>query len=134
VSSMQPRKALIIDDDDDVREILTVLLEWRGFEVDSMRDGIDAVRLGKTYDVILLDLRMPVFDGERLADYWELTTPATLDRVIILSGYSGYTRGRKLPTFATLDKPFDHMELLRLVEACAPLSVQNNECVRKTDA
>lgn len=113
-----PKKALVIDDDDDVRELLKVLLEWQGFQVDVMSDGIGAVDLAKPYDVILLDLNMPIFDGERLADYWQLTDPAILDRVIVLSGYSRFMRGRQLPTFAMLSKPFDHQELLRVVDAC----------------
>ena len=39
---------------------------------------------------------------------------------VLLTGYSGYTRGRDLPeTFASVSKPIDHRELLRLVEECA---------------
>ena len=117
------KKALVIDDDDHIRELLKVLLEFRGFEVDLMNDGIGAVDLTQAYDVILLDLQMPIFDGERLADYWQLTDPAILDRVIVLSGYSRFTRGRTLPTFATLTKPIDHAELIRVVDACVNRSV-----------
>ena len=112
------KRALVIDDDDHIRELLRTILEWRGFAVDVMCDGIGAVDLTQPYDVILLDLQMPVFDGERLTDYWQLTDPSILDRVIVVSGYSRFTRGRKLPTFATLAKPFEPLELIRLVDAC----------------
>ena len=109
---------LIIDDDADIRDVVALLFQHRGFEVDALADGIDAVHLPKDYDVILLDLNMPVFDGERLADYWSLTHPETLRRVIVLSGYSRFARGRPLRAFATVRKPFDTAELVRVVERC----------------
>src|SRR5256885_1061179 len=111
-------RLLVIDDDMDVRDVVALLFEYRGFEVDTMADGIDAVQLEKDYDVILLDLNMPVFDGERLADYWSLTNPSRLNRVIVLSGYSRFARGRDIPAFATLGKPFDTEELVKVVEKC----------------
>ena len=113
------RRLLVIDDDADIRDIVVLLFEQRGFDVDAVADGIDAVQLAKDYHVILLDLNMPVFDGERLADYWSLTDPSRLDRVIVLSGYSRFARGRDIPAFATVRKPFDTEELVRLVERCA---------------
>lgn len=112
------RRALIIDDDDHIRELLQVLLETAGFEVDTMRDGIDALKLKDDHQVILLDMRMPIFDGERLTDYWKLTNPAILSRVILLSGYSRLSSERNFGTFAILAKPFDYRELLKTVEAC----------------
>jgi DNA-binding response OmpR family regulator len=112
------KTALIIDDDDHIRELLQVLLETAGFDVDLMRDGIDAVELKKNYHVILLDMKMPIFDGERLTDYWKLTQPKVLARVILLSGYSRLSSDRDFGTFAVIAKPFDYRELLRTVEAC----------------
>jgi CheY-like chemotaxis protein len=114
------RAALVIDDDPFVSELLRVILESSQFEVDVESDGIHAVELKRDYDVILLDLNMPVFDGERLAEYWGLTRPSLLKRVIFLSGYSHFAGGRRLPaTFATIGKPFDHQLLVTLIENCA---------------
>ena len=114
------RTALVVDDDPYIAELLRVILESSEFEVDIAADGIHAVELTRSYDVILLDLNMPVFDGERLAEYWGLTQPDILKRVIILSGYSHFTGNRRLPkTFATIGKPFEHRALLQLVERCA---------------
>ncbi|MGH9144671.1 MAG: response regulator [Thermoanaerobaculia bacterium] len=113
------RTALVIDDDPDIRELLQALLESAGFEVDTMQDGIEAVTLKKPYNVILLDVRMPVFDGRRLTDYWHLTAPELLTRVIMLTGYSRGNAGPTLPTYATVMKPFELQKLLRVVEACA---------------
>jgi two-component system OmpR family response regulator len=112
------KRALVIDDDEHIRELLEVLLETAGFEVDLMRDGIDAVDLKKDFQVILVDMKMPIFDGERLIDYWKLTRPETLRRVILLSGYSRLSSDRDFGTFAIVEKPFEYRELLATVDAC----------------
>lgn len=112
------RSALIIDDDPDMSGLLRAVLETHGFEVEAFADGIHALDLERNYDVILLDLRMPVFDGERLTDYWQLTRPQILKRVILLSGYSRSVESLSLPTFATLRKPFDLQELMQVVIDC----------------
>jgi DNA-binding response OmpR family regulator len=113
------RRALVIDDDNHIRELLQALLETAGFEVDLMRDGIDAVDLREhEYAVILLDMKMPIFDGERLTDYWKLTNPSVLRRVILLSGYSRLSSRHDFGTFAVIQKPFDYRQLLTAVDAC----------------
>ena len=112
------RTSLIIDDDPDIVEVMTTLLELRGFRVETKSDGIHAVDLDRNYDVIVLDLNMPVFDGETLTEYWKLTRPEILERVIVLSGYSRFTRGRDIPAFANVPKPFDCDELMHVIEQC----------------
>ena len=120
MSDQKIRRALVIDDDADMRDIIAVLLESLDFEIDLIADGIHALDLTKEYDVVLVDLNMPVFDGERLLDYWSLTRREILGRVIVLTGYSRFTHGRELPPiFAMLSKPFEHARFLQLVEQCA---------------
>ena len=119
---MNERTVLIIDDDPDIVEVMSTLLEVRGYRVETKRDGIDAVHLDRSYDAILLDLNMPVFDGETLTEYWKLTHPEILDRVIVLSGYSRFTHGRDIPAFATVLKPFDCEELMQVIERCVQRS------------
>ncbi|HJW92171.1 MAG TPA: response regulator [Thermoanaerobaculia bacterium] len=114
------RTALVIDDDADMRELIAALLESAGIEADLIADGIDALELKKDYDVVLVDLNMPVFDGERLLDYWSLTRGDILGRVIVLTGYARSVRRRHLPpVFAMIAKPFDHHRFLQLVTKCA---------------
>jgi CheY-like chemotaxis protein len=113
------KRALVIDDDEHIRELLQVLLESAGFTVKTLRDGIDAVVLTENYQVILLDMKMPIFDAPRLTDYWRLTDPTIMKRVILLSGYSRMASDRDLGTFASIAKPFDYVELLKAVDACA---------------
>jgi len=112
------RLALVIDDDEEMRELISVLLESLDFEVDMVTDGIHAIELTKDYDVIVLDMKMPVFDGARLADYWRLTVPDVLRRVIVLSGYSRTTTPHA-EAYAVLSKPINHYEFIKIVEECA---------------
>ncbi|HEX9129153.1 MAG TPA: response regulator [Gemmatimonadaceae bacterium] len=111
------RTALIIDDEPDIREVLIAILESGGFQVDTLSDGIDALALKKWYDVILLDLKMPVFDGRRLIDYWRLTAPEILPRVVVLTGYDRVA-AEETATFARLSKPFDYKTVMKVVNEC----------------
>jgi DNA-binding response OmpR family regulator len=58
-------RVLIVDDNDDIRRILGLRLSREGFEVAAAadgREGLAAVRGGR-WDLVLLDLVMPVLDG-----------------------------------------------------------------------
>jgi DNA-binding NtrC family response regulator len=116
--SAKERLALVIDDDEAMRDLIQVLLESRGFTVETMADGIHATCLTKEYDAIVLDMKMPVFDGAKLADYWSATAPEVLRRVIVLSGYSR-VREPHPEAFAVVSKPFNHNEFIKIVEECA---------------
>jgi carbon storage regulator CsrA len=61
------RRALVVEDNDNERELLAGYLRVSGFDVDTAADGLQAmVRLTqKAPDVVLLDMRMPRFDGRK---------------------------------------------------------------------
>jgi carbon storage regulator CsrA len=61
-------RALVVEDNDNERELLAGYLRVSGFEVDTAADGLQAmVRLTEKSppDVVLLDMRMPRFDGRK---------------------------------------------------------------------
>jgi carbon storage regulator CsrA len=60
-------RALVVEDNDNERELLAGYLRVSGFEVDTAADGLQAmVRITeKAPDVVLLDMRMPRFDGRK---------------------------------------------------------------------
>jgi CheY-like chemotaxis protein len=65
-SAVGERLVMVVDDDDDIRETLTSLLEDEGYQVAGFatgRDALDALQGGLRPRVILLDLMMPVMDG-----------------------------------------------------------------------
>ncbi|MFH0984362.1 MAG: response regulator [Candidatus Omnitrophota bacterium] len=70
-----PKKVLVVDDDSDLCEQLkTEIAEQLGCDVDIALNGRDAVamffvsRVEQPYDLILLDIKMPVFDGKKALD------------------------------------------------------------------
>lgn len=62
----RPIRALIVEDNAVNRELITTLLSPFDIEIDTACDGaeaVEAVRRGGGYDVILMDMQMPVMDG-----------------------------------------------------------------------
>jgi len=58
-------KIVIIDDEEDIRDVLTMALEDAGYEVQSAPDGAAGIRLCKTLSaqIVITDIRMPGMDG-----------------------------------------------------------------------
>ena len=56
---------LVVDDDADLRDVLTLALEAEGYAVEAAADGVRALEAVRRRHpaVILLDMRMPVMDG-----------------------------------------------------------------------
>jgi CheY-like chemotaxis protein len=68
-------KVLVVDDYDDAREMYAEYLEFLGYQVETARDGQEALQMAhKSHpDVILMDLSLPVVSG------WEATRQLKLD-------------------------------------------------------
>ena len=63
---MQGNKVLIVDDDPNIREVISVLLSSEGYNVDAAENGqmaVARVEEGNEYDIICLDIMMPDMDG-----------------------------------------------------------------------
>jgi len=60
-----PKKILIVDDSESIREVVSFTLENEGFKVKVGVDGKDALKFldGTKIDLIITDLHMPVLDG-----------------------------------------------------------------------
>ena len=58
-------RILVAEDEPDIRRLITLTLEYNGFEVVSVNDGFEAVTAAKGggFDLILLDVRMPRITG-----------------------------------------------------------------------
>ena len=67
---MAKKQILVVDDEKDIVEFLTQLLEDNGYEVASAYDGVQGMEmvLESRPDLILLDLMMPVMDGFEFLD------------------------------------------------------------------
>lgn len=79
---------LIVDDDQDMREILASLIEDEGYPVmqaSNGREGLEMARHG--VGLILLDVEMPEMDGVRLCNALQLDPETAKIPVIFLSGW-----------------------------------------------
>jgi DNA-binding response OmpR family regulator len=63
--STDPKRILVVDDNEDIRNLLSLVLQKEGFEVFLAGDGTTAVQIVKSnaLDLILLDVMMPVLSG-----------------------------------------------------------------------
>jgi CheY-like chemotaxis protein len=64
-SNAAPLRILVVDDNRDAAVSLSTLLQLKGHRTGTAHDGLEAVRAAsrEPYDVVLLDLGMPVMDG-----------------------------------------------------------------------
>ena len=60
-----PKTILVVDDSVSIRELVSMVLEKAGYNVEKSVDGIDALRLldGREINLVLTDLNMPNCDG-----------------------------------------------------------------------
>ena len=62
------RKILVVDDEQEIREVLKEYLEYNehdGFEAVLASDGLEAIKLceNQTFDLVIMDIMMPKMDG-----------------------------------------------------------------------
>jgi two-component system response regulator MprA len=114
------KRILIVDDDDEIRRLLRTVFGYRGFTVDTARDGIEALaRLRAcTYATMLLDLMMPVKSGYDVLDELKKTEAGQRPIVFVLSAGSSIRELDPEVVAGTIRKPFDIEVLLDMVTAC----------------
>ena len=120
-ASASPR-VLVVDDEPDIVAAVEQILQIEGYAVASARNGAEALAVLDSLrpDVIILDLMMPVMDGEefrrRLAEHPAADTP-----VIVISADRDVARkAAAMQVEAYLAKPFDFDDLLATVGRFAP--------------
>lgn len=119
---------LVVEDDAAIRRLVKMVLRRERFHVEEAADGLEAVlKLGLCeYDVIILDLMMPLVDGFTFLETFAEHDPERLRKVIVSSAASPAVireRMRGQP-FGVLPKPFDITMLLDRVRACIRAQVR----------
>lgn len=115
-----PARVLVVDDDDVIRQLITVNLELEGFEVATAVDGQDCLDVVRAVapDVVTLDVMMPRLDGWATAERLR-ADPATAHlKLVLLSARAqeaDLRRGDRIGVDAYLTKPFDPDELVQIV-------------------
>jgi len=126
MSRIEKPYILLVDDNEATCALMTALLQ-REFAVEVAGDGHAAIEQLKTrtYDAILLDLRMPRLDGFGVLDHLKEHSPETLKRVLIVSGAlhdREVERLRDYDVCGVIRKPFEVDVLLDAVKSCAGMT------------
>ena len=112
---MSEKRILIVDDDDEIRELLEFDVSHSGYFVDTAKDGMEGLNkaLNNTYDLILLDVMMPKMNG---FDVCKNIRQAKLAIPILMLTAKGTiddkTEGFDCGADDYLVKPFDIQEVL----------------------
>jgi DNA-binding response OmpR family regulator len=113
-AARRPR-LLVVDDEEDVRLLISRILSEKGFDVAQARNGDEALRklAEEPFDLMVLDLMMPEVDG------WEVLrrqrgVPGAPPVVIVtaLGDYNALSRGIREGASAYIIKPFRFNELI----------------------
>ncbi len=105
----QPRRVLVVDDDDSIRSLLNQELTDAGYFVEEARNGKDAIGMIRENrpDLVILDIMMPEMNGFDVAAVLK-NDPLTMDiPIIVLSIVQDKVRGFRIGVDRYLTKPID---------------------------
>ncbi len=116
-------RILVIDDETPVRNVLSVSLQHLGYKVDVASSGVEAIEKftegGNRYDLVLLDMLMPVLSGEKV--FFKLKAIEPEVKVLVISGFASEQAVNNILKNGGLDfiqKPFTIEELSKRVRSC----------------
>ena len=119
-------KILLVDDEEEFVHTLVERLEFRNIPAKGVTTGKEALKCleQESFDVVVVDLKMPEVDGLQIKKTVELLYPKT--RVILVTGHGAHEPYEGLPPENVEDvlmKPFGIRTLLERIQAIA----QENE-------
>jgi two-component system sensor histidine kinase/response regulator len=110
---------LVVDDDDDVRTSLQMVLEIEGYEIVTAGNGVEALALlralPKLPDLVILDLMMPVMNGYEFVQ--QVRSDELLQELPILVATAGTLQEPLLGVEGMLPKPVQLDDLLKSCRA-----------------
>jgi CheY-like chemotaxis protein len=117
-------RVLVVDDDEVIRQLIAVNLTLEGFDVATAVDGQDCLDKVAAIDpdVITLDVMMPRLDGWVTASQLRRNPRTSRIKVVLITARAqedDKTRGQQIGVDAYLTKPFDPLEMIRVVRQLA---------------
>ena len=112
-------RILVVDDDESIRKVLTIILEDEGYTVESVDTAKRAIRKTKRkiYNLALIDIKLPDMEGIELLTKMKDTTPKM--RKIIITGYptlQNAVEAVNKGADAYIVKPFDMEKVLKTIK------------------
>ena len=121
---MNRRRALVVDDEPDIRDLLSITLGRMDLAVETVGDVQSATKLlaGERFDLVLTDMRLPDGDGLSLVEWVQNHRPGLPIAVITAHGnVEAAVRALKLGAFDFISKPLDLVALRKLITATLKL-------------
>jgi two-component system response regulator PilR (NtrC family) len=117
--SVEGARILVVEDEDSMREVLCMLLEGEGYEVDAAGDGEEGLDLidREIYDLVITDIKMPGANGFDILKKAQDVSPETL--VIMITAFGTMESGieaMKLGAYDYIHKPFKIDEIRLIVK------------------
>ncbi len=120
-SSVQAKKIIVIDDEDDYRSMIAITLKTMGYDIIEASNGLDGIAAIKAHhpDLVLCDINMPKMDGYTLLGTLKEDPESGSIPFIFLTGNaakSDMRQGMQLGADDYLTKPFTSQELVAAIE------------------
>lgn len=111
------RRTLVVDDDRDIAELVRLALTDEGYDVVVATNGSAALEalLAAPFDLILLDMRMPVMDGWEFAQAYQATAEPRAPVIVVTAARDTAERAAEINADGFLAKPFSLEELFETV-------------------
>jgi DNA-binding NtrC family response regulator len=127
-------RVLIVDDEPDFLETIVKRLRKRKVDAMGVGSGKEAVKIldEQTFDVVILDVRMPGMDG--IETLKEIKRKSPLTEVIMLTGHASVESGMQGMQFGAFDfviKPADLDELIEKINQASERRTLHEERIRK---
>lgn len=122
MSSAERPAVLLVDDNEATSTLVTAILQ-RDFRTEIAGDGMEAIERLRTnqYAAILLDLRMPQYDGFTVLEFLKTNQPKVLPTVLVVTALLGKRETERARSYGICDiiaKPFEVETLLEAVRRC----------------
>jgi len=112
---MSTSRILLIDDEENFRHMLSVILKKRGYDVETAKNGIEGLKKVETgsYDTVLCDIRMPEMDGlEFLKEAQKAGCESTIIMMSAFGTLDTAIEAMKLGAYDYISKPFKPDEII----------------------
>jgi DNA-binding NtrC family response regulator len=119
VATKSKGRILVVDDEDDLRRLLTDIVTKAGYETATASDGDEAIGMvsSSKFDLALLDIQMPNKSGIEVLKYIQKNSAMT--KAIILTGYADLKHAMEAREYGAQDfisKPYKLEDVLATIE------------------
>jgi len=126
---MKKNRVLIVDDNNQLRNVLSVFLSQKGFSTETAENGVEGLTkfTSHPFDVVLTDIQMPYIDGLSLSN--EIRKKQSKTTIIIMTGDVQLSQQARSVADFVLLKPFSLKDLNEKLQCCVRGQVQkmNNQ-------